>query len=288
VVKVWAVLAAVVWCAFSGVAAAKPAMWVVRDADSEIYLFGTLHMLQDGSDWQTPAFAQAYDRAGTVWFEADVAGDPAQARALMARYGVDPSRRLTEKLSPKMVGRIRPLLARERIPLSAVNSLRPWAAAMMLSVQPLLNRGYSLEKGADAVISTQAVTAAKPVRTFETMEDQIRYLAELPEAVEVEYLEDVIEDHVKPASDSRTLQQAWADGDLDLLAKRLVDDMRKGRPRLYDVLLKRRNEAWARTLTKEMRGNGVQLVNVGALHMVGRDGLPALMRARGFTVERVQ
>jgi uncharacterized protein YbaP (TraB family) len=169
-----------------------------------------------------------------------------------------------------------------------VDSLRPWAAAMMLSVQPLLNRGYSLEKGADAVITTQAHTAAKPVRTFETMEDQIRFLAELPEEVEVEYLENVIEGHVAPAADSRTLQQAWAEGDLDLLARRLVDDMRRDRPRLYDVLLKRRNESWARTLTKEMRGNGVQLVNVGALHMVGKHGLPALMRARGYTVERVQ
>ena len=56
----------------------------------------------------------------------------------------------------------------------------------------------------------------------------------------------------------------------------------------YEALLRDRNEAWARTLTVEMRGNGVQLVNVGALHMVGKHGLPALMRQRGFTVERVQ
>ena len=68
----------------------------------------------------------------------------------------------------------------------------------------------------------------------------------------------------------------------------MVGDMRRDNPRLYEALLKRRNEAWARTLTAEMRGNGVQLVNVGALHMVGKHGLPALMRARGFSVERVQ
>jgi uncharacterized protein YbaP (TraB family) len=281
-------MAAVFWCALSGAAAAKPAMWVVRDADSQIYLFGTLHMLSDKADWRTPEFDAVYGAANTLWFEADVSGDPATARTMMVRYGVDPARPLTEKLSPRTIRRLQPLLARERIPLSAVDSLRPWAAAMMLSVQPLLNRGYSLQRGADAVITEQAHTSTKQVRTFETIEDQMRFLAELPQEVEVEYLEDVIDGQVKPASDSRTLQQAWEEGNLDLMAKWLVDDMRRNRPRLYDVMLKSRNEAWARALTVEMRGNGVELVNVGALHMIGKDGLPALLKARGFEVERVQ
>jgi uncharacterized protein YbaP (TraB family) len=283
-----AALAAVFWCALSSAAAAKPAMWVVRDADSEIYLFGTLHMLNEGdASWRTPLFNAVYARAETLWFEADV-GDPAQAKVLMARYGVDPARPLTEKLSDRTMRRLTPLLARERIPLSAVDSMRPWAAAMMLTVQPLLNRGYSLQKGADAVITDEAHGSTKQVRDFETMEDQMRMLAQLPQDVEVQYLEDVIDDQVSPSRDGRTLQQAWEDGRLDLMAKWLVDDMRRHRPRLYEVMLKNRNEAWARALTVEMRGNGVELVNVGALHMVGKDGLPALLKARGFEVERVQ
>lgn len=283
-----AAMAAAFWCALSGAAAARPAMWVVRDADSEIYLFGTLHMLNDGdASWRTPLFDEAYARAGTLWFEADV-GDPDQARTLMSKYGVDPARPLTEKLSDRTMRRLTPLLARERIPLSAVDSMRPWAAAMMLTVQPLLNRGYSLQKGADAVITDEAHGSTKQVRDFETMEDQMRMLAELPQDVEVQYLEDVIDDQVQPAHVGRSLEQAWAEGNLDLMAKWMVDDMRRHRPRLYEVLLKNRNEAWARALTVEMRGNGVELVNVGALHMIGRDGLPELLKARGFEVERVQ
>jgi uncharacterized protein YbaP (TraB family) len=65
--------------------------------------------------------------------------------------------------------------------------------------------------------------------------------------------------------------------------------MKSGNPGLYDALLKRRNLAWADRLAQELAdGSGVELVNVGALHMVGDDGLPALLAARGFTVERVQ
>ena len=284
-VKVLAALAAAFWFALSGAAAAKPAMWVVRDADSEIYLFGTLHMLDGRLAWQSPLLQQVYERADSIWFEADVTGDPARARLLMARYGVDPSRRLTQKLSPRLMRRLTPILQRQQISYAAVDSLRPWAAAMVLSVEPLQQRGYSIDKGADAVVARQAARAAKPMRTFETMEDQIRLLASLPDDVGEDYLESVIDDQTRPG---RSLEEAWAEGDLDALAKGLVDDMRKNQPALYDALLKDRNEAWARTLTGEMRGNGVQLVNVGALHMVGRDGLPALLRKRGFTVLRVQ
>ena len=219
-------------------------MWVVRDADSEVYLFGTLHLLQDGADWRTPAFEKAYERADAVWFETRVDADPAATRALMAKYAVDPDSRLTGKLSPRALKAFKPLLRKEKIAIEHVETLRPWAAAMMLSVQPMQSRGYSVERGADAVITRAATTAAKPVRTFESFEDQIRFLAELPEVAAVQYLEDVIEEQANPRGEAWTLQQAWIDGDIDILADALVDDMRRNRPQLYEVLLKRRNEAW--------------------------------------------
>jgi uncharacterized protein YbaP (TraB family) len=77
-------------------------------------------------------------------------------------------------------------------------------------------------------------------------------------------------------------------GDLARLGPELVGEMRAESPAFYEAVLRRRNLAWADALTQEMAGGGVELVNVGALHMVGADGLPALMKARGFTVERVQ
>lgn len=275
---------AVFWFALSSAVAAKPAMWVVRDADSEIYLFGTVHMLGEGADWRTPLFNDVYAKAGTVWVETTV--DRAEARSLMSRYGVDPERRLSEKLNPRLMTRLAPMLERRRVPVASADSLRPWAAAMILSVQPPRADGRSLDNGPDVVLAREATSAAKPLRTFETMEGQFRMLAGLPEEAEVAYLASVVEDQIHPPSGS--LEQAWAEGDLDGLARRMVDDMRRNNPALYAALLKNRNEAWARTLTVEMRGNGVQLVNVGALHMVGKHGLPALMRQRGFEVRRVQ
>jgi uncharacterized protein YbaP (TraB family) len=132
---------------------------------------------------------------------------------------------------------------------------------------------------------------AKTVKVFETLEDQARMFAGLPEPAEVRYLTDAIHDrtpHLARRGELKSLEEAWMNGDLARVGASLVDAMRTENPALYEALLKRRNLAWAQTLSAEMRTPGVSLVNVGALHMVGDDGLPALMRARGFSVRRVQ
>lgn len=261
-------------------------MWRVSDGDSQLYLFGTLHALKPSQAWRTPLYDAVLARAGTVWFEADMqAGDPDTIRLLVQRYGVDPDRPLSRKLAPSDLG----ALARQT-DLARVDHLRPWAAALMLSMQPALAKGASVEKGADMTITRAARAESKRIRTFETLEDQARMFAGLPEASEVRYLTNVVRERSRgprlrlpfqPAS----LEAAWLAG---TLGPGQIEEMRAENPALYDAFLKRRNEAWAEKLEAEMAGSGVELVNVGALHMVGIDGLPALLAARGFKVERVQ
>ncbi|MGR4863400.1 TraB/GumN family protein [Caulobacter sp. LARHSG274] len=280
-------------CAFAcalaaGLAQAAPAMWEVRDKDTRIYLFGAMHVLQPSVKWRTRAFDRAYARADKVWFETRADADPAEVQALVDRYGVDPARSLTEKLPPRTVATLRAALERDGASLDRVDRLRPWAAAMMLSVLPMTQQGASVQAGADAAVTRQARAADKPVAAFETLEQQVRLFADLPEAVEVQYLDDVAAETLSPPRHGVALQSAWLGGRMDRLGPRVVDGLRRDRPALYDALLKRRNATWAATLTEEMAKPGVQLVTVGALHMAGDDGLPALMKARGFKVRRVQ
>ena len=271
-----------------GSAQAAPALWEVRDHDTRIYLFGAMHVLQPNVKWRTRTFDRAYARADKVWFETRADADPAEVRALVDRYGVDPERSLTEKLPPRTVATLKAALERDGGSLDRVDRLRPWAAAMMLSVLPMTQRGASVSAGADATVTRQARAAEKPIATFETVEQQIRLFASLPEAVEVQYLDDVAAETLSPPRNGVALQSAWLHGDMDKLGPLVVDVMRRDRPALYDALLKRRNEAWAQALAAEMDRPGVQLVAVGALHRAGADGLPALMAARGFQVRRVQ
>lgn len=277
-------------CALAGTSAARaaPAMWEVRDHDTRIYLFGAMHVLAPNLKWRTRAFDRAYAQADKVWFETRADADPAEVQALVERYGVDPERPLSEKLPPRTVAVLKAALARDGGSLDRVDRLRPWAAAMMLSVLPMTQQGGAVQAGADAAVTRQARAADKPIATFETLEQQIQLFADLPEAVEVQYLDDVASETLSPPRNGVALQAAWLHGDMTKLGPLVVDVMKRDRPALYEALLKRRNEAWAQALAAEMAKPGVELVAVGALHMAGEDGLPALMAARGFQVRRVQ
>jgi uncharacterized protein YbaP (TraB family) len=273
----------------AGAADAAPALWRVTSPTSEIYLFGTIHALTPDVHWRTPAYDAAYAKATTVWFEADLDnGDPATINGIIGRYGVDPQRTLSAKLPAPDLDALR-----RQVDVARIDHLRPWAAALMLSMQPVISRGASVQAGADLTMTRASRAQAKTVRTFETLEDQARLFASLSAPAELQYLTDIIHQRSAPARLSmhrgqEPLEQAWLDGDLARLGPRLAGDMRAENPALYAVLLKRRNLAWADALSREMSAPGVELVNVGALHMVGDDGLPTLMAARGFKVERVQ
>jgi uncharacterized protein YbaP (TraB family) len=269
----------------AGAAGAAPALWVVKSGPSEIYLFGALHALSPAArNWRTPLYDKVYARAQVLWFEADIEGaDPAAISALISRYGVDPERALSQKLTPAEIDALR-----RQADLRRIDHLRPWAAALMLSMQPALAHGVTVQAGADIAMTRTARAGAKPVKFFESLEDQARLFADLPEPAEVKYLADVLKERTRPTH-GEPLEQAWLDGDLARLGPALVGEMKKENPALYQALLKRRNEAWSETIARELAlGPKVELVNVGALHLMGDDGLPALLKARGYTVERVQ
>ncbi|WP_165842775.1 TraB/GumN family protein [Phenylobacterium deserti] len=278
------------WLSSAGAVGAAPALWLVRDQDSEIYLFGTLHALPAGLSWRTPLYDAAYARAHTVWFEADLSGaDPRTIGDIVRRYGVDPGAPLSRKLP---AADLRALS--QQVDLARIDHLRPWAVALMLSVRGAAAGGAQVQKGADLAVTRTATRDAKPMRAFETLEDQARMFASLSNAAEVQYLSDVIREQGRRrarltlAASGESLQQAWISGDVERLAPGLVGDMRRENPSLYDALLRRRNLAWTDALVRQMAGSGVELVNVGALHLIGEDGLPALLQARGFEVTRVQ
>lgn len=270
-------------------AQAAPAMWVVRDGDSEIFLFGTMHALKPGADWRTPVYDAAYQKAEAVWFEAVVDPiDPGVVSDLIERYGIDRERPLSSRLSPRQLKDLKAVLAEGVLTVDKIDHLRPWAAALVLSMQPVRGGGATIEAGADVTVTRQARRAEKPIRAFETMEDQVRMFAGLPPDVELQYLVDVIAERRGKGVRKGSHADAWIRGDVGRLGKGVVGAMQADMPQFYDALLKRRNHAWAEALSDQMAGEGVQLVNVGALHLLGDDGLPALLKARGYHVERIQ
>src|SRR5262245_44666356 len=82
-------------------AAAEPAMWVIKDDDSTIYLLGTFHMVKPGTDWRSDKIRQAFESSDEVWLEATEGDDPTVIQSLAIQYGLDPQHPLSSKLSPE-------------------------------------------------------------------------------------------------------------------------------------------------------------------------------------------
>jgi uncharacterized protein YbaP (TraB family) len=85
-----------------------------------------------------------------------------------------------------------------------------------------------------------------------------------------------------------SMATAWQTGDMRTLERLVVTDMRDDYAEFYQVLLADRNDAWVEVLDRELQGAGVDFVAVGAGHVIGPEGLVAQLRARGYTVERVE
>jgi uncharacterized protein YbaP (TraB family) len=282
--------------ALAPAALAAPALWAVRDRDSTIYLFGTMHILSPTAEWRTPEYDDALARSSVVWFETDLSGDAEAMGRLMVKYGFDLKRPLKDKISPATMSRLRRAMKGFPGGAQMVEYMQPWLAATWVQSIPAARQGLTSANGADMVISRDLTTAGQTVRFFETVEGQLRIMADLPQAVQIQMLEDAMggsagagDDADDAVADAIDLgESAWINGDVQLYGAAIAIAMRDSRPAFYDALLRRRNLSWAATLTREMRGSGVQMVNVGALHLVGEEGLVALMRRRGFVVERIQ
>jgi len=269
---------------------AAPALWVAKSPTAKVYLFGTMHLLEPSTAWRTPKLDAAYKEAGTVWFETDVAAvsDRKVAADLLNRYGYDVDHPLTTKLDAEHASALKAVAAHYRLSMPVVERLKPWAAAMMLIALPMMEDGLDPASGADIQLSGSAASDRKTVRAFETVDEQVHFFADMTPDAEVEFLDSTIDENLRTSRGDVGLEAVWASGDIEKLGPAITGEMKAQYPELYETLILRRNQAWADVLAKELQGQGVELVNVGALHMVGDEGLPALLKARGFTVERLQ
>ncbi len=267
---------------------AAPPLWVVRDADSTLYLFGTMHVLTEDADWRTPAFDEALAESSRVWLEMDAQARPETMARLVVDLGIDRKTPLAAKVSPAVMAAVRERVKGQPKLAEMAEHMRPWAAAMMLQAMPTLAAGQTSEAGADATLVRDVRGDGKTVLFFETPEAQLRFFADLPEAVQVQFLEDSLDQTGGAGRTPAEAQAAWIAGDERLLGDGVAAGMRAKRPALYDAFVRRRNAAWTALLVQDLAGSGTAMVAVGALHMAGEDGLVAQLRARGFTVERIQ
>jgi uncharacterized protein YbaP (TraB family) len=265
-------------------ASAEPALWSMTDADSTIYLFGTIHIMRPETEWRSAKIDQAIEASDVVWLEAPGDGDVLQTRDLVLAHGIDPKTPLNRKLSILERRQLGAALSAIGMPSNAMQPMRPWLAAITLVYAPAIQAGYDINAGIDRQIGDFATATQKKRQYFETMEQQVQFLSTLPPEVELELLRQVLTDFARGPAYIDQMVDAWLAGNLDAMGQYFLDDMKQAAPEFYETLIVRRNRDWSDEIGRLMAGSGTHFIAVGAAHLVGDDGLPALLSARGFTV----
>ncbi len=271
-------------------APATPALWKIADEDTTIYFFGTVHVLPPDLDWHSPSVSKALDQSKAVYFETDTEGDPIAFREIIERLGrYAPSDRLSDHLTPPQQVSLAAGLAKLNLPLVAIDTMRPWYAGIVISEGVVSKAGYDAGSGVENVLRPEARRDGKEIRFLESVEEQMSSFATLPEAVQVNFLIEGLNEIDNAQTALGALAGAWKAGDIDTLRRVLIDDDMARIPELYDALLTRRNANWAPEIASLMKSEtGNFLVAVGAAHLLGEDSVLEMLKSMGYTAERVQ
>ena len=263
-----------------------PALWVVRDADSTLYLFGTIHMLRPTTAWGAERVDRAFAAASHLIMEVDSPEDQGALLPFIREHGLSPDRPLSSLLTDEEFAALDAAARTIGTQAGAMDPMRPWLAGVTVQSASIISAGYAPESGVEPVLKARAAAAGMTVSGFETPDEQIRMLAGFPEEGQLNYLRRSLADFGKAQTEIDRLVDAWATGDVETIRLISVDPMR-ATPVLYETLLVRRNTNWANQIQTLMEGSGTVFIAVGALHLAGDDSVQEILQARGVEVERV-
>ena len=280
-------LAALVFILLTAVRAkAEPAMWVIRDADSTIYLIGTLHLLKHDTEWNAGKVKKSLHEASELWLEVADFDNQAAIAPLVAKFGVDPQHPLSTKLNEAQRKKLETVTTTYHIPATTLEPMQPWLAAVVLAGAPILKAGYDPKAGVERMLATQATAEGRKILGLETADEQLHLLADLSEEEQIAFLDGTLDDLEKGLEVLDQLAKAWIDGDTVTIARISNDEIKEKAPTVYGKLLVRRNIAWAEKIEQMLKGSGVQQIAVGAAHLAGPDSVQAQLAKRGIKVEK--
>lgn len=284
--RLWSTIAGA--CAaliFAGAAAAMPPVWVVRDKNSEIVLFGSVHVLPPGMDWTPPTLSRALKAADDIWFELPIDADSdAQTATLATTAGVlPPDGSLFKLLPPDDAALMSKMAAAYDVSPAVLDRLQPWLAEIALSGGAYRKFHADANSGVEKTIAAMATPKATR-KAFETPAEQIAMLSGGPLGEQIASLHETLHEMQDQPDEFSILVKAWMDGDLTALDREALKPIRESSPALFRRLVTERNARWTKILDARMKGRGRTVVVVGIGHLLGPDGVPARLRALGYSV----
>lgn len=266
----------------------KHMLWrISSDAGTEGYLVGSVHLMKPDAYPLSDVFDGAFAASDLLVFEVDQDSMAAQAQQLTMRLGLYPEgKTLQSELSAETYAALEAITTEMGLPLAQMQRLEPWMVALTIPVVQMQKAGYNPQSGIDAYFFQKAKEADKERRAFETTEEQLSFFDSLPPEEQEAFLSHGLAEAGETVKMIDEMVRYWKAGDADALDRVLQGAMRKDFPALYQTLLVERNQNWMPEITKLLDAESVPMIVVGAGHVVGEEGLKAMLEAQGHRVEQ--
>lgn len=263
-----------------------PALWVVKDKDTTIYLFGSVHVLKPGLSWFDDGVKAAFDKSDQLVLEV-VLPDLAtmQASVLKAAMSND-GKPLSSKLNPDELKAYQDTLATYGIPAPVMDGFDPWFVSLTLTQLALKQAGYDGETGVEKTLTAAAKAEGKPIIGLETVDQQFGFFDGLSTDSQVKLLDSTLKELPQTADKIQTMIDQWGAGDPDKLAA-TINEGTADTPELAKILLTDRNAHWAKWIAERMKQPGTVFIAVGAGHLAGDGSVQQQLRAYHLKAMRV-
>lgn len=275
-----------------------PLLWKVSDDDNAVYLLGSFHLLKPEDYPLSKDVDAAFADAEKLVFELspEEMGSP-QLGVLMAQAAMrTDGTQLNSELPPATVAALDAWTAANAAELQKMGMapqvlqlFEPWFVGLMVTITELQKMGLDPKLGLDAHLAARATEAGKPTAGLETGAQQIAFLDGMGSQEQLQFLAEALSESAEGKAAMRKLHADWRAGDADALWEQMAVEMRREYPLLYQRINVARNDAWVPKVEQRLKADGSDdtLMVVGALHLLGEDGVVEKLRARGYKVERV-
>jgi uncharacterized protein len=266
--------------------ATRQFLWKVEDPNGSVaYLLGSLHVLTPDFYPLSAGINKAFAASQTLVEEVDFdeMNDPAQMMSALGKAMLTDGRTLDQLVAPSTYAEVTKRAQKAGLPMVALQRMKPWLVAITLMGPTLQAAGFKADLGVDKHFFDRAKQAGLKRRSLETLAYQIDRFDELSPKLQEEMLVSGMKDLDTQVANVTEMAQQWAAGDVKALEKSLLLSFSDSRE-LYDRLLVERNRNWVPHVEACLQQKAGCFVVVGAAHLVGPDGLPALLAGKGYKV----
>ena len=262
-------------------------LWKVQSGSNVMYLAGSVHALTNDAYPLNPAYQRAYDASGALVEEIDLAeADPLTGGlGLLAKGMYTDGRTFSSVVSRDTAALVAQRLKDTPLALEMIQPMKPWMVMLMLEALGAQAAGLDPELGLDKHFYNLATMGGKPVIGLETAASQMDRFDKMPDAMQEQMLKSELAEMDTERTSLRALLTAWQTGDAPAIEKMLLSSF-SSNPTAYASLITERNRNWMPQLEACLKRTSPCLVVVGAAHLVGPQGLLAMLQQRGYRVEQ--